>query len=111
VIAGAPSKHIGMTEYAIASDDVGACALRTAPGTQEGVAAEAFAVGATLYAAAAGKLKDTSTDAIRIALEEATALNDIVEFIDFTVISTTAAVYPWPMPADYHRCDRGGSVS
>jgi hypothetical protein len=92
VIAGAAEQHIGMTEYAVASDDVGAVRLRTAPGTQEGVAAEAFAVGATLYAAAAGKLKDTSDGtAIGIALEEATAVGDIVEFIDFTVISTTAA--------------------
>jgi len=92
VIAGAGEQHIGMTEYAVASDDIGAVRLRTAPGTQEGVAAEAFSVGATLYAAAAGKLKDTSDGtAIGIALEEATAVNDIVEFIDFTVISTTAA--------------------
>jgi hypothetical protein len=66
--------------------------LRTFPGTHEGIASEALAVGATLYAAAAGKIKDTSDGtAIGIAIEAATATGDIIEFLDFTVISTTAA--------------------
>jgi hypothetical protein len=90
--AGAGEQHIGITEYAAASGALVAVKLRTYPGTHEGVATEALAVGATLYGAAAGGIKDTSDGtAIGIALEEATASGDIIEFIDFTVISTTSA--------------------
>jgi hypothetical protein len=91
-VAGAAEQHIGITEYAVADGALVAVKLRTFPGTHEGIASEALAVGATLYAAAAGKIKDTSDGtAIGIALEEATANGDIIEFLDFTVISTTAA--------------------
>jgi hypothetical protein len=91
-VAGAGEQHIGITEYAVADGAVVAVRLRTYPGTHEGIASEALAVGATLYAAASGKIKDTSDGtAIGIALEEATANGDIIEFIDFTVISTAAA--------------------
>jgi hypothetical protein len=91
-IAGAGEQHIGIAEYAVASGAIVAVRLRTYPGTHEGVATEAFAVGDVLYAAAAGGIKDTADGtAIGIALEAATAPNDIIEFIDFTVISTTAA--------------------
>ena len=90
--AGAGEQHVGITEYAAATGTLVAVRLRTYPGTHEGVATEALAVGATLYGAAAGGVKDTSDGtAIGISLEEATASGDIIEFIDFTVISTTAA--------------------
>jgi hypothetical protein len=91
-VAGAGEQHIGITEYAVADGGLVAVKLRTFPGTHEGIASEALAVGATLYAAAAGKIKDTSDGtAIGIAIEAATATGDIIEFLDFTVISTTAA--------------------
>ena len=91
-LAGAGEQHIGIAEYQVATTELVAVKLRTYPGTHEGVATEALAVGATLYAAAAGGIKDTADGtAIGIALEAATAPNDIIEFIDFTVISTTAA--------------------
>jgi len=91
-LAGSGEQHIGIAEYAVADGELVAVKLRTYPGTHEGVATEAFDVGATLYGAAAGGIKDTSAGtAIGIALEAATASGDIVEFIDFTVISTTAA--------------------
>ena len=91
-LAGAGEQHIGIAEYQAATTELVAVKLRTYPGTHEGVATEALAVGATLYAAAAGGIKDTADGtAIGIALEAATAPNDIIEFIDFTVISTTAA--------------------
>jgi len=87
--AGAGEQHIGTTEYAAADTTLVAVRLRTYPGTHEGIAADTFAIGATLYGAASGKISDTSSGtAIGIALEEATAASDIVEFIDFTVIST-----------------------
>lgn len=92
VAAGAGEQHIGVTEYAVSSGDYVAVRPRTMPGSKLGVASEAFARGATLYGAASGKIKDTSAgSAIGIALEEATADGDIVEWMDFSVLSTTAA--------------------
>ncbi len=91
-VAGLGEQHIGTTEFAVADGAIVAVRLRTYPGTHEGKAAKAIAVGATLYAAANGFISDASNGtAIGIAIEQATALNDIIEFIDFTVISTTAA--------------------
>jgi len=90
-LAGAGEQHIGIAEFAAADGTLLSVKLRTYPGTHEGVATEALAVGAILYGAAAGGVKDTSDGtAIGISLEEATASGDIIEFIDFTVISTTA---------------------
>jgi hypothetical protein len=91
-VAGAGEQHIGITEYAAATGTLVAVKLRTYPGVHEGVASEALAVGATLYGAATGRIKDTSDGtAIGVAVEEATQAGDIIKFIDFTVISTTAA--------------------
>jgi hypothetical protein len=91
-IAGAGEQHVGIADYAVADGELVAVKLRTYPGTHEGVAKETLAVGAILYAAAAGGVKDTSDGtAIGIALEAATGVGDIIEFIDFTVISAIAA--------------------
>ena len=88
-VAGAGEQHIGITEYAAADGTLVAVKLRTYPGTHEGVASGTFSVGATLYGAALGSVKSASDGtAIGIALEAATATGDIIEFIDFTVIST-----------------------
>ena len=60
--------------------------------TKEGIAAEAFVRGATLYGAASGGIQDTSNgSAIGIALEVAGASGDIVKYMPFNVLSTTAA--------------------
>jgi len=49
-------------------------------------------VGDPLYGAAAGKVKDTSDgSAIGYALEQATALNDVIECVEDAILSTTAA--------------------
>jgi hypothetical protein len=91
-VAGSGEQHIGITEYAAGDGTLVAVRLRTYPGTHEAIAAEAISVGAVIYGAASGMVKDSAAGtAIGIALEEATALNDIIEIIDFTVISTTAA--------------------
>lgn len=82
-IAGAGEKHIGIAEFAVATGEIVSVKLRTYPGTYEGVATEAFAVGDTLYGAAGGGVKKTADGtAIGIALEAATAPNDVIEFID-----------------------------
>lgn len=91
-VAGAGEQHVGIAQYAAGSGEVIAVRLRQAPGTQEGIAADSFPVGAILYGAASGRITDSASGtAIGIALEAATAAGDIVKFIDFTVISTTAA--------------------
>jgi hypothetical protein len=91
-IAGAGEQHIGYTEYAVATGALVAVESRTGSFIKEVVSAEAFAVGATLYAAAAGQVKDTSQgSAIGIAVEEATASGEVVQMIDFGVLSTTGA--------------------
>lgn len=90
--AGAGEQHIGTTMYAVADGENVGVRLRTSPGIHEGVAADSFSKGAVLYGAAAGKISDSSSGtAIGIAIEAATADGDIVQYIDFTVISTTAA--------------------
>jgi len=90
--ADAGEQHIGVTEYAIASGDLVAIKLRNADGTHEITAAGAFAVDATLYGAADGKVDDAASgSAIGKAVEAATADGDIVETVEFAVLSTTAA--------------------
>lgn len=91
-VAGSGEQHIGITEFGVADEAIVSVKLRTHPGTQEAIAAEVIAVGATLYGAADGEVKDTSAGtAIGIAIEAATADQDIIEIVEFTVISTTAA--------------------
>jgi hypothetical protein len=92
VYADAGEQAIGVVEAAVDDGDLVSVKLTTWGGTLEGVAAGAFSVGATLYAAADGEIDDTSSgSAIGIALEAALADQDIVEYMPFGVLSTTAA--------------------
>ena len=60
--------------------------------TKEGKANDSFSYAATLYAHDDGEISDTSSgSAIGQALEAATAAGDVVEYIPFGVLSTTAA--------------------
>src|SRR4030067_3421644 len=54
-VAGAGEEHIGITEFAAASGALVTVRSRKSPGIHEVTAAGAFAVGAALYGAAAGK--------------------------------------------------------
>lgn len=93
VYADAGEQHIGITGNESTAD--GALVSvnpMNATGSYEGTAAGAFARGATLYGAADGKIDDASSgSAIGIALEAATADGDVVQWISFAVLSTTAA--------------------
>ncbi len=90
--ADAGEQHIGTTEYKVASGDLVAIKLRNADGTHEMTAAGAFAFGAVLYGAADGKVDDASSgSSIAVAVEAATADGDIIEAVEFAVLSTTAA--------------------
>lgn len=92
VYADAGEQAIGVVETGVASGAIVAVRTLTWGGSLEGVANDSFAVGATLYAAADGEISDTSSgSAIGIALEAATAALDIVEYMPFGVLSTTAA--------------------
>lgn len=89
-VAGAGEQHIGITEFDVADGDYVAVRLRNFPGTHECVAAGAIAAGAVLYGAASGCIDDASSgSAIGVSLKAA-ASGEIVEFVDFSVLSTTA---------------------
>lgn len=78
--AGVGEVWIGVTQAAGAAGDFVTVLLRTAIGTCKVCAAEALADGATLYAAANGKVKDTASGTLTgIALEAALADGDIIE--------------------------------
>ena len=72
-----------LEEASFADGDLRSVALRSAEGTIKCVASGAFAAGAIVYGQAAGKVDDIPTAALRVgmALEAATALNDIVEVL------------------------------
>ncbi len=83
-VCGVGEAPIGTIETeAFADLDVRSVRLLSAQGTQKGVAAGAFSAGAKLYTQAAGKIDDVVTSAIQIgvALEDAGAAGDIVEWM------------------------------
>lgn len=80
VYADAGEEFIGFTTNKVASGELVSVALRSAARTYKAVAAEAFALGATLYGANDGKVQDTASGSAQaIALEAATADGDVVE--------------------------------
>lgn len=90
--ADAGEQAIGVTEHHVAAGAIVSVRLLNKEGTLLGIANDTFSRGATLYASNDGEISDTSSGtAIGIALEEATAAGDIVEYACFTIISTTAA--------------------
>lgn len=92
VYADQGEQAIGVVEYDVADGDYVAVKMIMWGGTLEGVANDSFSIGATLYAHDDGEISDTSSgSAIGIALEAATAASDIVEYMPFGVLSTTAA--------------------
>lgn len=92
VYADAGEQHIGIVIGSVADGEDVTISLKTKPGSVEGVAAGAFARGATLYGAADGKIDDASSgSALGVAIEAATADGDEIEWLDFSVLSTTAA--------------------
>jgi hypothetical protein len=89
--AGAGEQHIGITTMGKGDGALISVALRNNPGPWVGVAAEAFAAGATLYGAASGKVQDTAAgSALGVAISAALADGDEIEFVDVAVSSTTA---------------------
>ena len=82
-VAGFGEEWVGIIEEAAFADrDQRSVILRNAAGSVKCVAGGAFSAGAVVYGRAGGKVDDIATSsAIRvgIALEAATALNDIVE--------------------------------
>ena len=93
IYADAGEQHIGVTgNESTADGDPVSIQPINATGTYEGTAKTALVRGAVLYGAADGKIDDTSSgSAIGIAIEAATADGDVIEFMSFAVLSTTAA--------------------
>lgn len=91
--AGATEYEVGtMTRAATAADQIVAVRVPTAQGTTKMVAAGAFSQEAMLYGAASGKVDDVvNGKPIGIALEAATANNDIVEVMRVNAMVSLAA--------------------
>lgn len=79
-------KEIGIAMNAAVSGDLVNVKLRNAQGTHRAIAAAAIARGASVFSAAAGKVSVSATGAynLGIALEAATANNDVIEILYFT---------------------------
>lgn len=86
-VAGLDDIDIGTAEVAsLGANQKIPVRMRNSCGTVKMVAAEAFAVGASLYSAASGRVADTAAATsyfVGIALEEATAAGDVVEVLRF----------------------------
>lgn len=92
VYADGGEQALGVVERDTASGSPVAIRYLGYGGSVEGCALSSFARGATLYSAASGRIDDAASGtSTGIALEAATASGDIVEYIPFPVISTTAA--------------------
>jgi len=88
VYADAGEAYIGLTASNVSDGDVVTVQVRTFLA----VAAGTFAINATLYGAADGKVSDTSSGTAQfLAMEAATAAGDIVEVVCLQTASTTAA--------------------
>lgn len=83
---------IGVVEKGVASGALVAVRIYNWGGSLEGVANDSFSIGATLYSHNDGQISDSSSgSAIGIALEAAGNADEIVEYMPFGVLSTTAA--------------------
>ena len=83
-LAAAGQMGIGTTENpATAADQFIAVRLNTAEGSRKVVANGAISEGALVYCAASGKVGSSGTVAYGVALEAATADNDIIEVMPF----------------------------
>jgi len=83
-VAGLLDEILGTMEAASFADgDVASVRLKSAAGTHSCVSENAIAEGAAVYGRAGGKVDDVSTGATRlgIALEAATAANDVIEVL------------------------------
>ena len=90
--AGAGEQGIGVAITNAATGELVTVALSNHDGSFLGTAADSFSASATLYGGASGKISDSSAgSAIGVALEAAGADGDIVAWVPFTVLSTTAA--------------------
>ena len=105
VYADAGEQHIGTTGNVRIADGAPVAIIpRNATGTVEICAADTFSIGATLYGAADGKVSDTSSgSAIAQAKAACTTAGDIIEVVQFAVLSTTAATVSY--------ADAGGQTS
>lgn len=79
-VAGAAVAAIGVTMENIAASGYGTVKLFSAPGTFQMVANAAITAGVQLFPAASGNVAASGTTAINyVALEAATAQNDVIE--------------------------------
>lgn len=89
--AGASDVSIGTMELPCLAAGPCTVRLRTAQGTRKMVASEAITAGNSVYAAAGGKIAATGTVFEGIALESATADNDVIEVLPAWAADLVAA--------------------
>lgn len=83
-LAGATDQELGTTEtISFADGDQQTVRLRSAGGTHIGIAAGVIAQGAEIFAAASGKVDDSGSLAIGIALSAAAADGDQIEWLRY----------------------------
>jgi hypothetical protein len=89
--AGAGEYGIGITQYAVADGETVAVKLWNDSGSFEVTASKAIAEGATLYAAASGKISDAAVGTAVGTAKEAGVADSIMEMIPTPFLATTAA--------------------
>jgi hypothetical protein len=100
--AGAGEEAVGIAQINAGAGEMVTVALLNRPGTFKMCAHAAITVGATLYGVAAGRVDDSGTGStLGLALEAATAQDDIIEVALQGTKSTTAATVSITDTADY----------
>ena len=82
-LAGATDVELGTMELPCVESGPCSIRLRNAKGTQKMIASGAISSGATVYAAASGKVSASGTLVVGQAMEEATANNDVIEVLRY----------------------------
>jgi hypothetical protein len=90
-VAGSTDVELGTTENTVTGAGPATVRLRTAMGTAKMVASDAITKNNPVYAAAGGKVAPSGTVLIGIALEAASADNDVIEVLRRQETSDSAA--------------------
>lgn len=99
--AGAGEYGIGFTQYAAVDGEPVAVKLYNGAGTFEVTASKAIAEGATVYAAASGKISDAAVGTAVGTAKEAGVADSIMEIILTPFLATTAATVSVADVANY----------
>jgi hypothetical protein len=91
-LAGASDVELGTMEIPCLAAGPATVRLRTAQGTRKMIASDVITAGNPVYAAASGKVAPTGTVFCGVALEAATANNDVIEVLPGPNTDVTATI-------------------